>query len=333
MKKLKKINFNKVIRIAVGSTLSFFVCHLFGIQNSASAAVITLLSIQDTKKDTLSDVVKRFFSYLFSIIIAFLLFNTIGYNEIAFLIFMFILVIAAYKLDWLNTLSSSTVVTTHFLLAKTFAPEFVADEIFLVAVGTTSAVLLNLMFIDTSDEIRRDMEYIEADLKSFLRKMRRFLLGEDALPDKQWLDFINTHLEDGLEKSLEYRKNVFDDSDYYYDYMIMRSNQMETLLRIYDNLAALRNDFPLKSEIAEIFRRITDNVSKRENFVYNRPLILGVISKYKKLTLPSDMTEMINMAALLDVLHEFLYYSDLKKNFAEQLTPKQRERYYKEGQK
>ena len=45
------------------------------------------------------------------------------------------------------------------------------------------------------------------------------------------------------------------------------------------------------------------------------------------------MTEMINMAALLDVLHEFLYYSDLKKNFAEQLTPKQRERYYKEGQK
>ena len=116
---MKKINLNKVIRIAVGSTLSFFVCHLFGIQNSASAAVITLLSIQDTKKDTLSDVVKRFFSYLFSIIVAYLLFNTIGYNEIAFLIFMFILILTSYKLNWLNTLSSSTVVTTHFLLAKT----------------------------------------------------------------------------------------------------------------------------------------------------------------------------------------------------------------------
>lgn len=329
---MKKINLNKVIRIAVGSTLSFFVCHLFGIQNSASAAVITLLSIQDTKKDTLSDVVKRFFSYLFSIIVAYLLFNTIGYNEIAFLIFMFILILTAYKLNWLNTLSSSTVVTTHFLLAKTFAPAFVADEIFLVAVGTTSAVLLNIMFFDTSDELRRDMSYIEGDIKSFLRKMRRFLLGEDKLPDKEWLDFINSHLEDGLKKSLEYRKNVFDDSDYYHDYMTMRKEQMETLLRIYNNLAALRDDFPLKTDIAEIFHRITDNVSKRENFVYNQPLISSVISKYKKLKLPNDMTEMINMAALLDVLNELLYFSDLKNNFADKLTPRQRERYYKEGQ-
>ena len=121
---MNKINFNKVIRIAVGSALSFFVCRLFGIQNSASAAVITLLSIQDTKKETLSDVVKRVFSYFFAIVTAYFLFTYIGFNELAFCIFMFILVSVAYKLNWLNTLSSSTVVTTHFMLAKSFAPSF-----------------------------------------------------------------------------------------------------------------------------------------------------------------------------------------------------------------
>ena len=115
---MNKINFNKVIRIAVGSALSFFVCRLFGIQNSASAAVITLLSIQDTKKETLSDVVKRFFSYLFAIGLDYILFTYIGFNAFAFFVFMFIFVSAAYKLNWLNTLSSSTVVTTHFLIEK-----------------------------------------------------------------------------------------------------------------------------------------------------------------------------------------------------------------------
>ena len=104
---MNKINFNKVVRIAVGSTLSFFLCHLFGIKNSASAAVITLLSIQDTKKDTMTDVVKRFFSYLFSMVMAYVLFTVIGFNEAAFLIFMLILVSVAYKLEWLNTLSSA----------------------------------------------------------------------------------------------------------------------------------------------------------------------------------------------------------------------------------
>ncbi|MBR6399825.1 MAG: hypothetical protein IKS17_01195 [Firmicutes bacterium] len=327
---MKKINFNRVIRIAVGSTLSFFVCHMLGIQNSASAAVITLLSVRDTKKDTLSDVVKRFFSYLFSMVTAFLLFTAIGYNAPAFFLFMLILVSVCYKLNWLNTLSSSTVVVTHFLLQQSFAPDFVLDEIFLVIVGTSAAILSNLMFSDNSDELRRKMEYIESDLKSFLHRMERFLLGTEPLPDKDWLHFISAHLEDGARAGLEYTKNVFDDSAYYHEYMTMRQNQLDTLIRIYESLERLRNDFPLKEDISEIFRRLADNVNKRECFVYNRPLIAGVISKYKKLPLPTGMTEMINMAALMDILNELLYFSDLKMTFVEHLTPKQKERYYKE---
>ncbi len=327
---MNKINFNKVIRIAVGSTLSFFVCHLFGIQNSASAAVITLLSIQDTKKETLSDVVKRFFSYLFSMITAYFLFTYIGFNEIAFCIFMLILVIAAYKLNWLNTLSSSTVVTTHFLLAKSFEPSFVLDEIFLVIVGTSSAIILNLLFWDNSHELLRKMEYIENDLKSFLVKMRHFLLGDEPLPDEERLVFIKNHVEEGVKNGLEYEKNIFEDTAYYGQYMLMRQDQLETLMRIYRSLERLRDDFPLKSDIAEIFGRLADNVDKRECYIYNKPLIMGVISKYKKQPLPESMKEMINMAALLDILNELLYFCDLKKTFVEHLTPKQLERYYKE---
>ncbi len=327
---MNKINFNKVIRIAVGSTLSFFICHKFGIQNSASAAVITLLSVQDTKKETLSDVVKRFFSYIFAMVTAFILFTGIGFNEIAFCIFMFILVSVAYKLDWLNTLSSSTVVTTHFMLAKSFAPDFVLDEIFLVIVGTSSAILLNILFWDNSHELRRDMEYIENDLKSFLIKMQHFLSDREPLPDDDRLHFIKKHVEEGVKKGLDYEKNVFEDTAYYGQYMLMRQDQLETLMRIYQSLARLRDSFPLKSDIADIFGRLADNVDKRECYVYNNPLILGVISKYKKLPLPESMTEMINMAALLDILNELMYYSDLKKTFVEHLTPRQLERYYKE---
>ena len=160
--------------------------------------------------------------------------------------------------------------------------------------------------------------------------MERFLLGQETLPDKDWLHFILAHLEDGAKDSLEYAKNVFDDTAYYHEYMTMRQNQLDTLIRVYENLERLRNDFPLKDDIAEIFCRLADNVNKRECFVYNRPLIMGVISKYKKLPMPTGMTEMINMAAILDTLNELLYFSDLKMTFVDHLTPKQKERYYKE---
>ena len=48
----KNINLIKVIKIAVGTGLAIFIAGIFGLNYSASAGIITLLSIQDTKKST-----------------------------------------------------------------------------------------------------------------------------------------------------------------------------------------------------------------------------------------------------------------------------------------
>ena len=48
----KNINLIKVIKIAVGTGLAIFIADTFGLNYSVSAGMITLLSIQDTKKST-----------------------------------------------------------------------------------------------------------------------------------------------------------------------------------------------------------------------------------------------------------------------------------------
>lgn len=66
----KNINLIKVIKIAVGTGLAIFIAGIFGLNYSASAGIITLLSIQDTKKSTIKIAVKRIAAFVLAMLIS-----------------------------------------------------------------------------------------------------------------------------------------------------------------------------------------------------------------------------------------------------------------------
>ena len=59
---MKKPDYGKVMKIAAGAGLAMILAERLGLNYSASAGVITLLSIQDTKKETIRVVVRRLLS-------------------------------------------------------------------------------------------------------------------------------------------------------------------------------------------------------------------------------------------------------------------------------
>ena len=60
---MKKPDYGKVMKIAAGAGLAMILAERLGLNYSASAGVITLLSIQDTKKETIRVVVRRLLSW------------------------------------------------------------------------------------------------------------------------------------------------------------------------------------------------------------------------------------------------------------------------------
>ncbi len=87
-----KINFIKILKIAIGSSAAILFAGLLGLQYSASAGIITLLSIQDTKKETLIVAGKRFLAFLLAILIAYVLFQSFGYHTIVFGAFLLVFI-------------------------------------------------------------------------------------------------------------------------------------------------------------------------------------------------------------------------------------------------
>src|SRR5690554_578863 len=99
--KTKKLAFNKVdiikvLKIGLGSSIAILIANLFGLQNSLSAGIITLLSIQDTKKETLLIALKRLFAFGIAIVIAYLLFENLGYEPLIFGLFLVVFVGVSY---------------------------------------------------------------------------------------------------------------------------------------------------------------------------------------------------------------------------------------------
>lgn len=327
---MNKINYNKVFRIAVGSTLSYLICHISGLEYSASAAVITLLSIQDSRRETVKDVIKRVLSYFYAMLSAYILFRLIGFNEAAFLIFMALLVTVSYLLDWTNTLSSSTVVTTHFLIEKTFAPSFVLNETLLIIIGTAVALILNIFFINNTKKAARDCEYIELDMSDMLKKIACYIKKENIY-DREWLDFIYKKIEECHSRVIRNTYSMDTKSNHYFlEYLEMRKEQcqaIERMCRMLNKYAELH--LPMTEEICTLLYKISNNIHDKSTYKKDLAYAKDITARFEALPIPQNKKELNAYNCVSEMLQELTFFLELNYKFVNQLTEGELEYYWK----
>lgn len=316
-----KINLNKVFRISLGSTLSYLISTLIGLEYSASAAVITLLSIQDTRRETTLDVFKRILSYLYAMLSAYFLFTHIGYNALAFFIFMTLLVLMSHIFNITNTLSSSTVVTTHFLLRQNFSLNSIYNEVMLLFIGTTIALVLNIFLRDKSKKIARDSEIIELDISELLKKTVLYFKGEKDF-DEEWFAFIYDKLGEFRDNVIDNSYNVeFEKSHYYNEYAGMRKEQCRTIGRIHSNFEKSPNkNIPLLEDICSVFYKISTNIHNKSAYKDDLIYVKEIITKFDNLPLPTTKEDLITYTCTSDILQELYFFVELNYKFIKQLS-------------
>lgn len=331
----KKINYNMVLRIAAGSSISYGLCSILGLKYAASAAVITLLSIESTKKETVSNSIKRALSYIVAIGLCAILTFLLGYHIVTFFLFMLMLVSIVFGMDWKGTLSSSTVVTTHFLMEKSFEFSFMLQELMLLLIGTGVAVLLNIMVKDCSKEIEEDIGYIEKEFIVLNKRLIRFIknINDGIAVDREWLEVLKIHLDESLNRAIDNANNMRKtDSHYYIEYIEMRLNQWYAIERIYDDLLGIdsNSELPMSDDICSLIEFANKHMTGRSGYLDGRRLVQSLIIKFRAMQLPENRAEFTNMAVLADVLNELDYLFAIKEKFITGLDENQLNRYYSE---
>lgn len=322
----------QAIKIALGSCLAMYIATIMGLEFAASAGIITLLSIVTTKWETLRLSFFRILTFFISVLFAWLCFNHIPSQWIAFGIYILLCVILCEGIGWRVTLSVNAVIGTHFMSTHDFSVKFIGNEFMLVIIGVVIAILLNLVNNNSSlhSKLIHNMRYTENHFQEIFVELADYLSEKKTTV---WLDIreLESHLQIFVEQAYEYQNNTFrKHTAYYTHYFEMREKQCNVLHNLHAQIRKVRS-FPAQAHfVAEYLNYLSDHVHEMNIPTEQIERLEQMCNDITAQDLPATQEEFESRAVLYHVLmdlEEFLLY---KKHFVESLDDIHFEVYWDE---
>lgn len=329
--KLKKMLIRS-LKIGIGTCMSILIATTLGLEYAASSGTITLLTILTTKWETLRLSLYRVLTLCISVVVGGILFVHIDQQWIAFGIFVFILTFVCEILNWRAALSVNAVIGTHFLISRDFSMESIINEFWLLMIGITAAIILNLFNENKSHKNRiiQHMRDTERDLQSVLKELALYLKNEEMKRDV-WEDLrmLEENLQHYLTEAQEYKGNTFQSHpEYYIDYFRMRRRQCHMLQNLHSELQKIR-EMPSQAKIiSEYMLYMADYVTEMNVPERQMRALEKIFDRMKLQPLPVTRKEFESRAMLYHILMDLEDFLLFKKQFVEHLSEEQKGRYW-----
>ena len=148
----------RTIKTAVGATLAIIIAQSFGLKYALSAGIITVLSVQNTKRKSVEIALLRLNSTLLALGISCLLFFLLGFNPIAFGIYLLIFIPLAVEFKLSDGIVVSSVLVTHLLGEGYINLALLWNELMLMFIGAGIAILFNLYMPNMIEQIKKELK-------------------------------------------------------------------------------------------------------------------------------------------------------------------------------
>ncbi len=315
----------KMIKIAVGSAAAILLADLLGLNYSTSAGIITLLTIQDTSRETITISAKRICAFLVATVLSYMVFHLLGYHVFSYGIFLFLFIAVCGPLRLGNAVSTNAVLATHYLLEQKMAPLQIGNEALLLLIGAGIGTLLNLYMPGKEKEIRLMQQRLEEDLRTVILRMSEYIGKEDRSDyTGSCFDKLQADIDAGKKQAFAYMNNTFfQESKYFIDYMNMREQQTVVLRDVYKKIVSMRTVLPQTEQVAELLRETAVTFGESNNA---RDLLASreeALRQMKDSELPATRQEFEDRAVLYGIMTDLEYFLQLKKEFADSLTKEQ----------
>lgn len=328
---MSKENIIKVIKVAVGSSVAIAVAEYLGLAYASSAGIITLLTIQNTKKATLKLAITRTISYIIAIGILTILLSFFDNYLFIFGIYMALMVAINYKLGWPEVISVNATIGVHAVISEQcISLSFILNDAALVGIGLLIAIILNLKMHDKSKEIQNDIEYIEETLKELLHSIGLHLYRtEDLKIDREHISELIEYIDGVLDKAFENKDNTLKShARYYIEYLMMRRNQCIVLIHFYRAVTSL-SEIPAQADIlAGFLINMAAEFNVRNNATNRMRQLQEIAAAIEKRRLPENKNEFEGAAVMYQLIKELEEFLRLKKEFMAGLTKEQLELYW-----
>ena len=322
----KKINFIKVLKIAIGTGIAILIAEFLGLKYVSSAGIITLLSIQDTKKSTIKIALKRIAGFVVSMFIAFVVFTLIGYNVPAFICYLLIFVSICIAFGMYESLSPCAVLVTHIMSEKYMN---IGNEALLMLIGASVGIILNMYMPRNLAHIREYQARIEDEIRIILDKLVVFLKDEKEKLEYDF-DSLEKIIADAVAKSYTDKDNILSyDLKYFIDYMEMRKSQIMVLRYIFMQGSTMNSRPTQARDISDLLQNLIPKLHESNNAVNALLDLYFVKEKHRSSELPKTVTEFEDRATLRSVLVNIEQFLEIKREFVENISEEEKKMFWK----
>lgn len=317
MRWIKGFHLVKAFKIALAAVLSILTANLLGLRYAVTAGIITVLSIQNTKRETLKTARNRGLAFLCALILAFLCYSLFGLGVGAFIIYLFLFAFLCLSAGWGEAIAMDSVLISHFLTEQSLDREMFVNEVLLFLIGTSFGILINLHLRKKEGEFDRLSIQVDDEIKGIVHRMAENLRREDKTGYNA--DCFG-RLEDklGLAKECALRNwnnTLWSQSSYELDYIRMRENQSRVLRNIYDSIVRIRMLPAQTMQVADFFEEIEAQYHRDNDVEELLTILKNMLADMKQENLPKSREEFEARALLFYTLMQLEEFLTLKNRF------------------
>lgn len=307
----------RTLKTGIGASVAMILAKQIGLQYAVAAGIITILSIQNTKKQSFKIALQRTGSCILALFIGSIIFNVLGYNAVVFGVFLLIFIPLTVKLNLEQGIVVSSVLVTHLLVEKSSSIFWIFNELGLMIIGSGVALLLNLYMPSIEVHIKEHQVYIESKMKEILIGMARALKDNSIPIDKDNL-LEDLHIKLYKTRKLAYKNlnNYFlQDVSYYVQYIEMRIQQFETIKRMREHFQRFFMTYEQTIMIANFTDRVANSIYEENTAQKLLDEVKRLREDFRGMELPKTREEFENRAMLFQFLNDMEEFLIIKNEF------------------
>ncbi len=315
--KIKKEETVKLIKYVTGSVAAVLLAVALQLQFAYAAGIITLLTIQDTKKETVKIAVKRMIIFMIMTTLSVLIFPLAGFHVWAFGIVLVPYLFCCMALDMKEAIAPIAVLCTHYISAQSCSAGMIGNELLILVIGAGIGVLCNLFMPDGREQLVRYQRSVDDKMVHILQRMALYIELEDKSDyTGNCFEELDGMLADLKKEALYYMNNhLIGEDDYYYEYMQMRAKQCNILKRIYADIIRLTATQEQGKKLAEFIRKTAVEFTEKNDTQGLLSELEQLHGYYERQELPATRQEFENRSMLYHILEDMKIFLEIKKEF------------------
>jgi len=305
------------IKIVLAAIVAILIAQALKLEFAISAGIVAILTIQPTKRETISTALGRLCAFMAALVIAFVSFQMFGFTVLAFFLYLAVFILLCQIFKWYSAMAMNSVLISHFITLGAMNMSTIANEVLIFVIGVGMGILANLHLRKRTADMERLTKETDEQIVKILSRMSQRVLDKDISDyNGDCFRVLEQRIDEAKRVARENYNNQLDDTDTFdMEYIAMRERQCMVLYEMYKSVRGLHTSPITAGKISAFLKNVSEVFEKGNDCRALLEQFSQMDLYMKSQPLPTQRVEFEDRARLFGLMRSIEEFLQIKIEF------------------